>query len=151
MYNIELFDKAGINPEAGAIICGIRESLIDPMAVRDYAERLIIQNSDDSNEFTDMLVFEGNAEEAVECMKNHGFDEDDSSFRCLRYAILASLSTRGQKLLEDIEGIYASFGYPQDMEHLIYYMPSADGGGSQEELIAKFNDFLKSERTALGI
>ena len=151
MDDITLFDQTGVKPDAGAIIFGIRMRLVDPSAVRDYAERTILETGDEGGELTDMLAFEGNAEEAVSCMKNHGLTEDKDSWRRLRYAMLERLSSKGQKLLEDIEDVYSSLDYPADMEHLIYYMPSNEDGGSQDTLITKFHDFLKSEKEALGI
>lgn len=151
MNDISVFDQAGVKADAGAIMCGVRMGLIDPDTICSYAERLILETGDEEGKLTDMLVFEGGDKEAISCMREHGFAESEDSLRRLRYAMLARLTAQGQELLQDVEDVYASLGYPEDMRHLIYYMPSSEAAGSQEELIARFRDFLKSEKEALGI
>ena len=60
-------------------------------------------------------------------------------------------STSGQDPLDDIERVYADFGYPSDMEPFIYYMPNDDGESSPEAMIRRFRTFVASEKERLGL
>ena len=75
--------------------------------------------------------------------------EARASALAFAFAALASLESSGQDLLVEIEGVYADFGYPGDMEPFIYYMPSDEGESSQEALIGRFRSFLVTERARL--
>ena len=149
MNNLTMFDAAGVKPDPGAIMCGIRMGLISPKAICDFAERAITAADSAADGLDDMLVFEGDADEALQCMKEHGYSEDGLSARKVRYAMLANLHSEGQDLLEDIEEVYSTFDYPADMDNLIYYMPSEAGSSSKESLIDNFHEFLDSEKKAL--
>ena len=56
-----------------------------------------------------------------------------------------------QDVLVKIEGVYADFGYPEDMKHFIYYMPADEEIGLNYEenctqLVKKLKKFLQEEK-----
>lgn len=65
-----------------------------------------------------------------------------------RYCIMSNMVKKiknNEKLLEAIEGIYADFGYPEDMTSFIYYMPQNESiPTSQDEARAKLVKNAKS-------
>lgn len=99
----------------------------------------------------DLLIFEGTPEEAVKALAAAGYADDGQGFDVLRLAVLSSLGSSGQDLLDDIEGVYADFGYPSDMEAFIYYMPNDSGESSPEALIRRFHAFVASEKERLSL
>jgi len=87
------------------------------------------------------------------------FPEKDSSlwnkeWRKWRYCILSEMVKHIsdiEDLLIKVEGIYADFGYPEDMKHFIYYMPVDEEINQNHEianirLVKKIKDFLQEER-----
>ena len=107
--------------------------------------------SEDVKGSIDLLIFEGTPEEAVEVLADCGYEDDGKGSDVLRLAVLSSLGSSGQYLLDDIEGVYADFGYPSDMEPFIYYMPNDSGESSPEALIGRFHAFVASEKERLGL
>ena len=64
---------------------------------------------------------------------------------------------KNNELLYKIEEIYADFSYPEDMRHLIYYIPSGNFDTSkhtkeecQQRLINLFYAFLQKEQSELS-
>lgn len=98
----------------------------------------------------DLLIFEGTPEEAVKDLAAAGYVDDGQGFDVLRLAVLSSLGSSGRDLFDEIEGVYADFGYPSDMESFIYYMPNDGGESSPEALIRRFHAFVASEKERLG-
>ena len=47
-----------------------------------------------------------------------------------------------EELLMKIEGVYADFGYPEDMKHLIYYMPLEDQEKNDEYIYLFFYSII---------
>ncbi|UOE63144.1 DUF2247 family protein [Priestia filamentosa] len=77
-----------------------------------------------------------------------------------RFSILRDLDTEHkhspQTLLHKIAEVYADFGYPEEMERFIYYMPSKENTellSSEEDhivrLICFFYEFLRKEQRDL--
>jgi len=59
-----------------------------------------------------------------------------------------------QELLIKVEGVYADFEYPEDMQHFIYYMPSNNSEYSNREeayinLLKKLKTFLQEEKIVI--
>ena len=98
----------------------------------------------------ELPLFEGSSEEAVAALAEAGYADDGRGRDILRYAILASLDAEGQELLDDVESVYADFGYPRDMEPFIYYMPG-EGDSSAEDLVKRYRAFLVSEKAKLNL
>lgn len=94
---------------------------------------------------------------------NLSLPEEESSvwnqeWRKWRFCILNAMVkniTDDQELLETVEGLYADFGYPQDMVPFIYYMPSGDDLSqlTYEEclkrLVNKIHNFLVKEKALI--
>lgn len=149
MFSFSVFEKAGIAPQACAVVYGIKEGLLPSSVVPAFEEYMIINKGIDGS--PELLVFEGTSDEAISALLGAGYVDDGRGCDILRYALLASLDSNGQALLDDIESVYADFGYPRDMEPFIYYMPNDEGESSTEDLIARYREFLASERTRLGL
>lgn len=147
MYSFNIFTKAGIAPRANAVVYGIKAGLLPTSSVRDFEEYMMANWSAEGS--YDLLAFEGSADEALKALSDAGYEDDGQGKDVLRFAALASLESSGQDLLVEIEGVYADFGYPGDMEPFIYYMPSDEGESSQEALIGRFRSFLVTERARL--
>jgi hypothetical protein len=82
----------------------------------------------------------------------------DQEWRKWRFCILSTMVkniTDEQELLATVEGLYADFGYPKDMEPFIYYMPQSDenAGLTPNEacqlLIKKIINFLAEEKALI--
>ena len=149
MYSISIFEKAGMAPQANAVVFGIKAGLLSPPVVSDFEEYLIA-NCPNEGSF-DLLIFEGSPEEALKVLADTGYEDDGRGKDVLRLAALKCLDSNGQDLLIEIEGVYADFGYPSDMEPFIYYMPSEEGDSSLEALIGRFRSFLATESERLGL
>lgn len=96
---------------------------------------------------------------------NLSWPEEGSSvwnqeWRKWRFCILNTMIqniTEKEVLLETIEGLYADFGYPEDMTPFIYYMPVSDDDDTKQltteecrsRLIKKAIDFLAKEKTLI--
>ena len=148
MYSFIVFEKAGIEPQARAVAYGIQAGLLPVSAVPEFEECMITNKGVDGS--PELLIFEGSPEEAIVALAKAGYVDDGRGRDILRYAILASLDTEGQTLLDDIESVYADFGYPRDMEPFIYYMPS-EGDSSTDALVERYREFLVSEKTRLDL
>ena len=147
MYSFNIFTKAGIAPRANAVVYGIKAGLLPTSSVQDFEEYMMTNCSIEGS--YDLLIFEGSTEDALKALSDAGYEDDGQGKDVLRFAALASLESSGQDLLVEIEGVYADFGYPGDMEPFIYYMPSDEGESSQEALIGRFRSFLVTERARL--
>ena len=148
MYSFTVFEKASIEPQANAVVYGIQAGLLPISTAPDFEEHMITNKGVGGS--PELLVFEGSTKEAIAALAEAGYVDDGRGCEILRYAVLASLDSEGQALLDDVESVYADFGYPRDMEPFIYYMPS-DGETSTDDLIARFHDFLISEKARLGL
>lgn len=149
MYSFDVFKKSGVTPQANAIVYGIKSGLLPASAASDFGEYRMVHYDEEGS--IDLLIFEGTPEEAVKALAVAGYEDDGKGSDVLRLAVLSSLSSSGQYLLDDIEGVYADFGYPSDMEPFIYYMPNDDGESSPEALIKRFHAFVASEKERLGL
>ena len=52
--------------------------------------------------------------------------EVDAAIRCNVLAGILRSGASGRDKVEDIAGVWADFGHPEDWSHLIYYMPAVD-------------------------
>ena len=148
MYSFSIFEKAGVAPQACAVVYGIKAGLLPCSVVPDFEEYMITNKGVDGS--PELLVFEGTSDEAISALFKAGYVDDGRGCDILRCAILASLDSEGQTLLDDVEGVYADFGYPRDMEPFIYYMPS-EGDSSTDDLVKRYREFLVSEKARLDL
>ena len=147
-YDFSIFQKAGIEPAPNAIVYGIKSGLLHATAASDFEEWMITQRGIEGS--SDLLICQ-DAADALTALSEAGYRDDGLGADVLRYALLASLSSQGQELLDEIEGIYADFNYPKDMEPFIYYMPSSDENSSTDSLIDLFRAFLTKEKNRLNL
>ncbi len=149
MYSFDVFKKSGVEPRANAIVYGIKSGLLPASAASDFGEYRMVHYDEEGS--IDLLIFEGTPEEAVKALAAAGYVDDGQGFDVLRLAVLSSLGSSGRDLFDEIEGVYADFGYPSDMESFIYYMPNDGGESSPEALIRRFHAFVASEKERLGL
>jgi len=148
MDSFAVSEKAGIKPQTCAVVYGIQAGFLSASTVSEFEEHMIVNKGIDGS--PELLVFEGSSEEAVLALSKAGYVDDGRGYDVLRYAILGSLDSEGQALLDDIESVYADFGYPRDMEPFIYYMPS-EGDSSTDDLVKRYREFIVSEKTRLDL
>lgn len=149
MYSFNLFENAGISPNVGAVIYGIEHDFFSACVASEY-EAWAIENHEIEGNLS-LLVTSDDKNESLRQLRKAGYTDDGTGQDVLRYAILASLKSQGEKLLDDIETVYADFDYPADMEPLIYYMPCKDGSTNRKSIVAKFDAFLAGEKGRLGL
>ncbi len=149
MYSFDVFKKSGMAPQANAVVYGIAAGLLPASAASDFGEYRMVHYDEEGS--IDLLIFEGTPEEAVKDLAAAGYVDDGQGFDVLRLAVLSSLGSSGRDLFDEIEGVYADFGYPSDMESFIYYMPNDGGESSPEALIRRFHAFVASEKERLGL
>ncbi|MGI6216396.1 MAG: DUF2247 family protein [Coriobacteriales bacterium] len=147
-YDFDVFAKSGIDPVPDAVIYGIGSGILSYSAASELEEWMIENRHIEGS--PDVLAAD-NASEALDALHNAGYEDAGSGCDILRYAILASLEEDDPELFSKIEGVYADFGYPKDMEQCIYYMPVSEGDSTPEGLSKRFADFLDSEKSRLGL
>jgi len=137
----------------------------------DYAE----QNQEFVNEHLSELALVVRSHEVNEHLNkilkalNLDIPEKNSSlwnkeWRKWRYCIMREmlkLIKDDEELLEKIEGVYADFGYPEDMKHLIYYMPleehekkeyeSLEPAQARKKLVEEVRQFLDKEKEIIEV
>lgn len=164
MYKLN-FDKHLSLLNWSCIYWGIQEQLIEPENAVIYANK-VIENfpGEETPEIIELLIIdvaeENNVLSLIERMfsdKNELNNKKSIAIRTLRYILLLEIQeniTDNQDLLDEIENIYADFGYPSDMEGFIPYMPiqcdeyDVSKHSCQENecrLINKFNIFMSEE------
>ena len=147
-YSFDMFKKANVDPRADAVVYGVTSGLLPFSAASDF-EEWEIENRGAAGS-PEVLVADSR-KEALAALRHAGYRDPGSGRDVLRYVALASLDSDGSELLSDIESVYADFGYPEDMDSLIYYMPAVDSNPSPEKLIGRFHAFLASEKRRLGL
>lgn len=148
VYSFSMFEKAGIEPNASAVMFGIENDLLPASAASEFEEWMIEHRGiEGSNE----ILVADEKDEALAALQQAGYSDDGRGSGILRYAALASLDSEGQSLLVDIERVYADFGYPADMEPFVYYMPAEEENPSPEALLERFRAFLPLEKKRLEL
>ncbi len=121
----------------------------------NYLISELILNKDDCDEILKKIV-----EKSFNRIPNENEEVWNFEKQKWRFGLLVKLSSEHLKivdLLYRIADIYAKFGYPNDMENIIYYLPPTDGydpikhtqNENYERLIRLFDDFLKKEQLIL--
>ncbi len=147
-YHLDVFEKAGIAPCADAVIYGIENGFLPSFAAGDFEEWAMENRGAKGS--PEIFAADDEAE-ALAALDAAGYEDSGNGRDVLRYAILASLDSNGDELLADIEDVYADFGYPEDMNSFIYYMPAAERDPSPEKLIKRFQAFLAEEKVRLNL
>ena len=122
----------------------------------DYLISELILNKDECDEILKKII-----KKSVNRLPNENEEVWNFEKQKWRFGLLVKLKSENLKivdLLYRIADIYAQFGYPNDMENIIYYLPPTDGydpikhtqNENYERLIRLFNDFLKREQLILN-
>ncbi|KRN84688.1 DUF2247 domain-containing protein [Carnobacterium maltaromaticum] len=138
------------------IYVGIEEGYFDGKVLTDYAIELMEKGED--NDFINELAWVISKDKLPEVMSNIKINYlpeiDETKFEWsfenekLRYVFLSNLkneSKDNQELLNEIAQFYDNHNYPEDMIPFINYMPQ-DSPSNENDLLKKFNEFLKIEK-----
>lgn len=121
---LELFQKYGLNPQWRDVFVGLRLGLLTSLDVAELRATGRIGKIPGSSE--DVIVTRAIAEVDTDPDE----ENEELSLRRWRYVLMQEAIKKHadqEQLLVDIERLWADFEYPDDMRHLIYYMPPADG------------------------
>ncbi|MBQ3600183.1 MAG: DUF2247 family protein [Lachnospiraceae bacterium] len=154
MYGISIFDKTKIQLDWAIIYYGINNDILSIDIAQEFACRKLehdeqmveeeLELSWSSNERLDVLELlerildiQGNVEESLKNAKDK-----------IRIAIIIYLRETEKdivKLLEQMDMIYADFGYPVDMEKFISYMPIDENYIPSQSTIKERRNYLISK------
>jgi len=112
----------------------------------DYAIALI-ENGNSELGVLELASFDYNSKfDILECLSRYEFDENESFNKSKWAKIMLTLGFERINLLEDpllfIEEIYAEFDYPEDISHLVRYMPYERG---YRDLMQEWKDFIETK------
>ena len=147
-----------------SIYVGIKEDILTADSAVLYASEFVEKCSHIDSPGAIQILIEDNINKdsilplicEIADMHKASIKQINDAKRVLRYAFLLTLkneSANRLKLLEGAEEIYATFGYPKDMENFIPYMPANDNydpsthstDENVQHLIDNFDDFMTSE------
>lgn len=159
MYGINIFDKIKMPLDWAIVYYGINNEILSINTAQEFACRKLehdepmseeeLELSWNSNNHLDVLELiekildiQGNVDEIIEKAKDK-----------IRIAIIIYLRDTEKdatRLLEQMDIIYADFGYPVDMENFISYMPNNDEyipsnhtfEDNRNYLLSKLDDFI---------
>ncbi|MCM2990744.1 DUF2247 family protein [Bacillus safensis] len=169
-FSLEHLKHHNIKVDWRTIYVGIRLDLISNKEISNYAVEFLFNNTECENPL--ILEFAWGAGDPDEDYRklqkvlvelyNDLVEEESSQWdvekRKWRYGIMSHLKEKNknspEELLDELSEVYADFGYPEDMEPFIHYMPSSDGYNpllySIEEninrLVSLFEEFLQKEK-----
>jgi hypothetical protein len=116
------------------VLYALDRGWLSPRAVVEYAEALVEEGSDDSRVIELAGMFRGEehgVRDIVEAMASHDGDVEDGSAVMKWMCIILGWVYRRQGDFPDplgvVEELYAEFGYPQELEPFVRYMPVVDG------------------------
>jgi len=108
VYSFDVSKKPGVTPQANAIVYGIKSGLLPASAASDFGEYRMVHYDEEGS--IDLLIFEGTPEESVKALAVAGYEDDGKGSDVLRLAVLSSLGSSGQYLLDDIDGCTPTSG-----------------------------------------
>ncbi|MCP1528021.1 MULTISPECIES: DUF2247 family protein [Bacillus] len=168
--SIEVLKTYNIHYDWKTIYVGIRLDLISYKEISKYAVEYLSNHIECENSLILELAWgAGDPDEDYRKLQmvlvelyNDLIEEESSQWdiekRKWRYGITSHLKeinkNSTEKLLDELSEVYADFGYPEDMEPFIHYMPPSDGYNpllySKEEninrLASLFEEFLQKEK-----
>jgi hypothetical protein len=168
-FSLDIFKKYNISYSWETILIGRALKLIEPLAIEQFAVEYLLKNPECKNLSIIELAFGASANEIDSLLEKVSktlnihitIQTDIWNLERIkwRYCILKEFDAaiqNNEALLIEIEGVYAFFGYPDDMAELIYYMPPKDlnlydpSKHTYEEncqrLINNFHAFLEKEK-----
>ena len=165
---IKMLDESDLSYSWSTIYVGISIDIIECSEISNYAIKLMSEDNYKDNEFINELSWgiEGKLKDEVlrEMRMNLSLEnmiDDSKEWRVeeqkLRYILLNNLRLTikdNKELLEKVEEVYTDFGYPEDMESFIAYMPAKDNYDpskhcveeNNKHLVELFYDFLEKEK-----
>ncbi|BBI33573.1 DUF2247 family protein [Cohnella abietis] len=164
---LHLFNVYNIPVEWLTIYVGRKLGYLQTKEINEYSIQSILDNPNlndrilDLSWETDELVLEEMLSEVVGGC-NETSEEWQLELKKFRYIQLKELEKNAiskELLIRKIAEIYADFGYPQEMEKFIYYMPATDGFNPQahsseenlDRLLEFFKEFLLEEASEITI
>ncbi len=166
--DLKMLENSNIEYNWKTLYVGISSNIIELEELTNYAVNLMSQANYENNDFINELSWgienktkeEVLTEMRINCKLDNLIDESEEwekEKQKLRYVLLKNIRCGikdDKKILEEVEEVYEDFGYPEDMELFIAYMPVKDNYDpsqhSYEEnnmrLIRLFDDFLKIEK-----
>lgn len=165
-YSISIFPASGINCSWNTIKVGWDLAFIEFKEINKFALAYLEQHPNIVNEFISELILNVEPDKIDKNLKkifnslNMQMPERGSRYwnlewRKWRYAILWTIKNNiniNKELLAAIAVVYANFGYPEDMNKFIYYLPSNEDLSllndfeAETRLIELFNNFLAEEK-----
>ncbi len=153
MYGINIFDKIKMPLDWAMLYYGINHEILSVDIAQKFACRKLehdeqiseeeLELSWNSNNRLDVLELiekildiQGNVDESIEKAKDK-----------IRIAIIIYLRETEkdkERLLEQMDRIYADFDYPEDMEKFISYMPISDESISASHTVDENRNYLLS-------
>ncbi|MEC3812695.1 DUF2247 family protein [Bacillus altitudinis] len=172
-FSLEHLKHHKIKVDWKTIYVGIRLDLISYKEISKYAVEYLSNHTECENSLILELAWgAGDPDEDYRKLQmilvelyNDLVEEESSQWdiekRKWRYGITSHLKEKNKKsleeLLDELCEVYADFGYPEDMEPFIHYMPPSDGYNpllySKEEninrLVSFFDEFLQKEKAVV--
>lgn len=137
MNNIlEILDNLSVSYSLQTLYVGMQMKLLDKVTLEIYVNHMF-EKAVNHDPYIFIATHGYDIDSLIRCMQQfnisipvEGSDEWNNATRILRYALLMQLMSdlhdNHEILLDKVADLYATFGYPNDMDHLIYYMPSND-------------------------
>ncbi len=171
-YPLSIFKNNDLTISWNTIKVGCDLNRLTPEEVGKFASYYLKQHPDITNEYISDLIF-GVKEERLDTCLKQVFDslglqqpqknspEWNKEWLKWRYSIIAEMIKsipNKEELLDYIEGVYADFGYPEDMTPFIYYVPQEGILGSKfvepsvarSNLVKKIKIFLEKEKERIA-
>jgi len=170
-YPINIFKNNGLTCSWDTVKVGWDLKRLTAAEISKFALDYFENNPDLTNEYISELVYGVKDYEIDDYLKKVFKSLDlelpkkdspawNKEWRKWCYAILSEMAKNiknDEELLYKIEGVYADFNYPSDMDGFIYYMPIKDSSVNQnlspsearKKLIESFKKFLVEEKNKI--
>ncbi len=167
-YPIQIFQENNLECSWNTIKVGWDLKRLEQNEVSNFAISFLESHPNLNNEYILELISEVKQNNVENILKKLfkslklDFPEHESpswnkEWRKWRYCIMNEMVKHvpnTQDLLIKIEGLYADFGYPEDMKHLIYYMPTEEKIKLNYQdacitLVNKIKQFLQEEKVRI--
>lgn len=159
------FCKTGLLASWGDVAFGATHGLLSVEEVARYALSCIDESaSDDVLPALLDLAYGGlPISDAVHVCESLASPEELSAAKDRwEYAAVRDVLARdvpAEQKLKDLDDVYALFGYPEEMEDFVYYMPAREGLAEsevgalspRERLLAKAEGYLRDKGTEIGL
>ncbi|MBO4913414.1 MAG: DUF2247 family protein [Butyrivibrio sp.] len=163
MYDISVFDQVNMPLDWAMIYYGIDNNIFSIDIAQEFAYRKLERNEQLSEEEMELTWNSQNRLDVLDLIReilddqgNTGEIIEEAKDK-IRVAIIIYLRLTEKdrtQLFEKIDMIYEDFGYPEDMEKFISYMPISDEAISlchtiednRNYLLLKLDDFIKAKQ-----